>query len=164
MRMVLPRLVKRVVHTRPVARRSTQYHAFQTRNACCQSVGIFGDPERIRLPLRNLLRASEYFRCLLQGPIQIPPNRPYHISQQHARHWSVNTGLWAVKHSMEPDIVLCIARANWILDVPAPKADWLICFWRRAADVFMQDTGDQALIGQDFLSGALLEHLNVGDR
>jgi hypothetical protein len=28
-----------------------------------------------------------------------------------------------------------------------------MCLWRRAADVFMQDAGDQALIGQTFLGG-----------
>jgi hypothetical protein len=45
-------------------------------------------------------------------------------------------------------------RIQWgriLLDVPVPKADWLVGLWRRTADVFMQDAGDQALIGQTFL-------------
>ena len=44
------------------------------------------------------------------------------------------------------------------------KRDWLIGLCRRAADVFMQDAGDQALIGQAFLGGALLEQLKIGGR
>ena len=42
--------------------------------------------------------------------------------------------------------------------------DWLICVWRRAADVFMKDAGYQALIGQAFFGGAPLEHVKVGGR
>ena len=37
-----------------------------------------------------------------------------------------------------------------------PQRDWLICLWRRAADVFVQDAGYQALIGQAFLGGSPL--------
>lgn len=44
------------------------------------------------------------------------------------------------------------------------KWDWLICLWRRAADVFVKDAGYQALIGQAFLGGSSLQHLKVGGR
>jgi hypothetical protein len=56
-------------------------------------------------------------------------------------------------------------RIQWgriLLDVPVPKADWLVGLWRRTADVFMQDAGDQALIGQTFLNGSPLQHFKVG--
>ena len=46
----------------------------------------------------------------------------------------------------------------------SPLGPWLICLWRRAADVFVQDAGDQALIGQAFLGGSPLQHLKVGGR
>ena len=41
-----------------------------------------------------------------------------------------------------------------ILDAPVPKADGLICLWRRAPDIFVWDIGDQDLIGQAFLRGS----------
>ena len=44
------------------------------------------------------------------------------------------------------------------------KRDWLICLWRSAADVFVQDAGYQALIGQAFLGGSPLQHFKVGGR
>lgn len=44
--------------------------------------------------------------------------------------------------SLGSDLVLCMMRADKILEVPVLKADWLVCLWRRAADVFMQDAGD----------------------
>jgi len=51
---------------------------------------------------------------------------------------------------VESDLVLCMVRADLILDAPVPKADWFIGLWRRAADVLMQDAGHQALIGKTF--------------
>ena len=36
------------------------------------------------------------------------------------------------------------------------KAYWLICLWRRAADVFMKNAGYQALIGEAFLAARCL--------
>ncbi|MDI3465257.1 MAG: hypothetical protein OJF50_004078 [Nitrospira sp.] len=42
----------------------------------------------------------------------------------------------------ESDLVLCIVRANSILDVPVPKVDWLIFLDSRSADVFVQDAGN----------------------
>ena len=80
--------------------------------------------------------------------------------------------LWRLAHELKvsatklvgSDLVLCTARADSILDLPIQKRDWLIGLWCRAADVFMKDAGDQALIGQALLGGALLEQLKVGGR
>src|SRR5574337_830085 len=47
---------------------------------------------------------------------------------------------------------------------PIPPSRWLICLWRRAADIFMKNAGYQALIGQAFFGGAPLEHFKVGGR
>ncbi len=65
---------------------------------------------------------------------------------------------------MGSDLVLCIVRVGRTLEIRVLKADWLIGLWRGAADVFMKDAGDQALIGQAFFGGALLEQLKVGGR
>jgi hypothetical protein len=62
------------------------------------------------------------------------------------------------------DLVSCIVRADSVLNVPVPKAGWLIHLWRKAVDVFVKDAGYQALIGQAFLGGAPLEHLKVDGR
>jgi hypothetical protein len=50
------------------------------------------------------------------------------------------------------------------VDLSVPKLDWLICLRRSAADVFVQDAGYQALIGQAFLGGSPLQHFKVGGR
>lgn len=57
---------------------------------------------------------------------------------------------------------MCMVRVDLILDAPASKADWLIRLWRRAVDVFMQDAGDQDLIGQTFFGSSPLQHLRSG--
>jgi hypothetical protein len=59
---------------------------------------------------------------------------------------------------------LCIARADSILDVPVQEANWLNRLWHRAADVFLQDAGDQDLIGQVFFGGSSIQYLKVGGR
>lgn len=46
--------------------------------------------------------------------------------------------------------------------IRVPKANWLLVLWRRAADVLMQDSGDQALIEQIFLGSSPLQHFKVG--
>ncbi len=44
---------------------------------------------------------------------------------------------------------------------PIPRGEWLIGLWCRAADVFVQDAGDEALIGQAFFGGAPFQHFQV---
>lgn len=51
---------------------------------------------------------------------------------------------------MECDLVLCMVRADWILDVPVAKADRFIGLWRRVTDLLMQDVGDQASVRKTF--------------
>lgn len=50
-------------------------------------------------------------------------------------------------------LVLCMLTAHSILDMSIQEADWLICLGRGVTDVFMQDAGDQDLMGQVFLGG-----------
>lgn len=58
--------------------------------------------------------------------------------------------------SVGSDLVLCIVRVDMAPKIRVPKANWLLVLWRRAADVLMQDSGDQALIGQIFLGSSPL--------
>ena len=47
--------------------------------------------------------------------------------------------------------VLCMVMADRTLEMRVPQADGLRCVLRRVANVLMQDTGAQALMGQAFL-------------
>lgn len=54
--------------------------------------------------------------------------------------------------SVGSDLVLCMVSADRTLVVRVSKADWLICLWRSAANVFTEIVGNQALFDRGALS------------
>lgn len=61
-------------------------------------------------------------------------------------------------------LVLCVVRADTAVGGTCFKNGRLIGLWCGAADVFMKNAGNQALIGQSFFGGSAFQHLKIGRR